>query len=170
MPITYKNIASATVGSGGAADIEFTSIPQTYDDLYILFSLRLTTSGYDSTPWAVGGLLLNGSPPSSAKQLFGTGSASGSDGNTAPIFTVDTNGTASTFSSGSVYLPNYKSTTNKSTSVDIVTENNGTAALQVLWAGLHTVTTAVTSVKLTADASGNFAQYSTATLYGIKKD
>jgi hypothetical protein len=33
MATTYEIIASVTVGSGGAADIEFTSIPATYTDL-----------------------------------------------------------------------------------------------------------------------------------------
>jgi hypothetical protein len=33
MATTYEIIASVTVGSGGAANIEFTSIPATYTDL-----------------------------------------------------------------------------------------------------------------------------------------
>jgi hypothetical protein len=35
MATTYEIISSVTVGSGGAADIEFTSIPATYTDLVI---------------------------------------------------------------------------------------------------------------------------------------
>jgi len=33
-------IQTVTVGSGGAANIEFTSIPQTYTDLVVVLSLR----------------------------------------------------------------------------------------------------------------------------------
>jgi hypothetical protein len=40
MANTYEAIATVTVGSGGATDIEFTSIPGTYTDLLIKSSLR----------------------------------------------------------------------------------------------------------------------------------
>jgi hypothetical protein len=43
MATTYEAIATVEVGSGGAADIEFTSIPQTYTDL--LCSLRVSRTG-----------------------------------------------------------------------------------------------------------------------------
>jgi hypothetical protein len=38
MAATYKLIETVTVGSGGAANIEFTSIPQTYTDLKLVIS------------------------------------------------------------------------------------------------------------------------------------
>jgi hypothetical protein len=44
MATTYTLInSSVTVGSGGAADIEFTSIPATYTDLLLVLSGRGTT-------------------------------------------------------------------------------------------------------------------------------
>jgi hypothetical protein len=42
MATTYEIIASVTVGSGGAADIEFTSIPATYTDLVVNYALEWT--------------------------------------------------------------------------------------------------------------------------------
>jgi hypothetical protein len=42
MANTYEAIATVEVGSGGAANIEFTSIPATYTDLAIAFSIRGT--------------------------------------------------------------------------------------------------------------------------------
>jgi hypothetical protein len=45
MATTYEIISSVTVGSGGAANIEFTSIPATYTDLYVLASIRSNRSG-----------------------------------------------------------------------------------------------------------------------------
>jgi hypothetical protein len=36
----YNLIATTTVGSGGAASIDFTGIPQTYTDLFLVSSLR----------------------------------------------------------------------------------------------------------------------------------
>ena len=44
MPVTYKPIATVTVGAGGAASIDFTSIPGTYTDLLVLISARSTRS------------------------------------------------------------------------------------------------------------------------------
>ena len=40
MATTYTLISSVTVGSGGAANIEFTSIPSTYTDLLLKYYLR----------------------------------------------------------------------------------------------------------------------------------
>jgi hypothetical protein len=41
MANTYEAIATVEVGSGGAADIEFTSIPATYTDLVLKLSARI---------------------------------------------------------------------------------------------------------------------------------
>ena len=170
MPNTYDKIAQVIVGSGNATIIEFTSIPTNYDDLVVKMSGRLTTSGYDGTPWVVGAISLNGTQITSGRLLFGTGSAAGSDTNSSAAFITDTNATASTFASMDMYLPNYLSTTNKSVSVDVVGENNGTSSVIGLQAILSTVTSAVTSITFTANASGLFAQHSTAVLYGIKRN
>ena len=40
MADTFVKIATVTVGSGGAATIDFSSIPSTYTDLCIKHSLR----------------------------------------------------------------------------------------------------------------------------------
>jgi hypothetical protein len=45
MANTYEAIATVEVGSGGAANIEFTSIPATYTDLKVVCSLRGTYAG-----------------------------------------------------------------------------------------------------------------------------
>lgn len=167
MALQLYKIASVEVPSGGQSSVTFSSIPQGYTDLKIVMSGRLTTSGYDSTPWAIGDISLNSTVITTGKLLYGTGSAAGSDGNPYAAFISDTNATANTFSSMDMYLPNYMSSTNKSVSVDVVTENNGTAALIGLQAILSTVTSPVTSITIGAHVSGAFAQYSTFTLYGI---
>jgi len=76
--------------------------------------------------------------------------------------------TASTFGNAEIYLPNYAGNTNKSASIDMVSEQNATSTYMGLVAPLWSNTAAITSITLTG-ASGNLAQYSTATLYGIKK-
>lgn len=170
MATTFEAIATVTVGSGGAANIEFTSIPGTYTDLVVKYSLRATSGGnYVNNRFS-----FNGSTTGyTSRLLYGTGSASGSEVNAVTdaidysAYSTGTDATASTFSNGEIYIPNYTSSNNKSASIDGVSENNATTAVAGLTAGLWSNSAAITSVKVTP-SSGNFAQYSTATLYGIK--
>lgn len=161
---TYFKIASVTVGSGGASSIAFSSIPATYTDLVVKISGRNTSSG----DWF--NLSFNGSTSSfSGRQIFGTGGGVFSytkTDNTEAFVNNNSSTTASTFSNSEVYIPNYAGSTNKSFSVDSVTENNGTTAYAVFYAGLWSNTSAITSLTFTPNAN-TLAQYTTATLYGI---
>jgi len=174
MANTYIAIATTTVGSGGASNIEFTSIPQTYTDLVIKYSLRVTASSV--APDGLG-IQFNNDTASNYKylQLYGTGNsgAGSNSGTTAFQFGGQLPGataTSSTFGNGEIYIPNYTSSTYKSASADSVTENNGAQANQNIVANLWQSNSAITSIKLYDLGSTNFVQYSTATLYGIKKD
>ena len=159
---TYTLINSATVGSGGAANIEFTSIPSTYTDLNILLSSRGTVDSFNVN------VRFNGSASNYSQiRVQGSGSAATSATDTEiTLLNVRSTYTANTFSNGSVYIPNYTSSNFKSVSVDTATENNATVNRNILNAGLWSDTSAITSVNLIV-ASGDFTQYSTAYLYGI---
>ena len=170
MANTYVAIATTTVGSGGAADIEFTIIPGTYTDLILKYSLR----GSDPAAYINNRISFNGSTSGyTSKLLYGDGSAAASENNSVTdaidfsAYSVGTTATASTFSNGEAYIPNYAGSNNKSVSIDHITENNAASAIAALTAGLWSNSAAITSVKITP-GSGTFAQYSTATLYGIK--
>lgn len=171
MATTFVKIATVTVGAGGAATMDFTSIPSTYTDLLVKMStrtngtggnLRITLAGITSGVY-------------SEKALYGAGSGSGASfGNTgqafsATIYTDNTNHTASTFASSEMYIPNYTSANNKSFSTDSVVESNAVGVLAVLGAGLMANTSTVSSISIGAISPDAFAQYSTATLYGISK-
>lgn len=163
----YNLISTTTVGVGNAASIEFTSIPQVYTDLLLLYSGRSTrAAGGDDLYIRFNGLSTN----LSSRALYGTGSAAASfsDASVAYVgyFTGDT-ATASVFSSGSIYIPNYTSSVAKSISGDAVNENNGTGALQLFHAGLWNSTAAITQINLYA-LNGNWKQHSSASLYGLK--
>ena len=164
MPDTFVKIASVTVGSGGASSIDFTSIPSTYTDLCVKLSGRTSTTQY------LVSLSFNGSTTSfTRRSIVGDGSTassfSGSDSQN--IVASMSSDTANTFGNTEIYVPNYAGSSNKSVSVDTVEENNGTTARALLGAILWSNTAAITSLGL-IPVSGNFAQYSTATLYGIK--
>jgi hypothetical protein len=168
MPVTYKKIASVTVGSGGAANIEFTSIPGTYTDLVIKWSL-ITTSGTNNCSISFN----NSTSNFSQRQLGGDGSSVYSASRTDNLNVILANGTgytANTAASNEMYIPNYAGSTNKSFSTESATENNATGADLVMRAHLWSNTAAITSIKLfAANGAGNFGQYSTAVLYGISK-
>jgi hypothetical protein len=168
MANTFIQIGSTlTAGAGGAASFDFTSIPNTYTDLLVVCSLRSTNTNLDTkinfnsvtTGYSRRTLQGNGS---------GTpGSFSGSDAYIGDI--VSSAHTANTFSNHAIYIPNYAGSTNKSWSLDGVDENNATNAFSILGAGLWSNTAAITTVSIAPITSFNFAQYSTASLYGISK-
>ena len=164
MALTYQAIATVTVGSGGAANIEFTSIPGTYTDLLVFVSGRSsTTNNYyriniNNSALNFSGLYLNGS------------GSNGISGSSSPAFgrIPESGYTANTFGNDFWYIPNYTSSNNKSISVDAVAENNSATTNWLDFvAGLWSQSAAITSIKFVPNA-GNFAQHSTATLYGIK--
>jgi len=173
MATAFEAIATVTVGSGGAATIEFTSIPATYTDLCMLVSARSAhNDGYETAKIA-----LNGSPTYSFRRLNGydnvANSSNGADNNWWVIGANSaTYATPNTFTSAQFYFPNYTSSNNKSVSLEFVVEQNGNGGLNLNWlgmtAGLATLTSAITTVTLTTINNANFMQYSTATLYGIK--
>jgi len=169
MATTYEAIATVEVGAGGASSIEFTSIPTdgTYTDLLISVSARGTggttfddlfitinnsTTGFSTRT-------LNGDGSSAASYTNSDNYAGWSPGNSA---------TASTFGNHQFYFPNYAGSNAKSYSFDGVAENNATFAGTVLGASLWNNSAAITSIKFTVRSTANLAQYSSATLYGIK--
>jgi hypothetical protein len=166
MANTYTLIASSTVGSGGAANIEFTSIPATYTDLLVLLSIRTTRPGNPDQL----DVKFNGSSSNYTQiTLEGFNNSTSSYSNTK-IFCYVNGGTstASTFGNGSLYIPNYAGSANKSVSIESATENNAATAGEFPAAGLWADTSAITSMAFTSTTSDNIAEYSTATLYGIK--
>ena len=162
---TFIKIQTVTVGAGGAATIDFTSIPQIYTDLVLVASLRRDTAGGNT--WVKFNSTSTGF---TAKQIFGYGTGFGSSN-----LTNDSQGplanesgfTASVFSNCEMYMPNYTSSNNKSSSITSVTENNAATSYHNMMAGLWANTAAITSMSIVPN-SGNLVQYSTATLYGIK--
>ena len=165
-------IQTVTVGSGGAASIEFTSIPQTYTDLAIVLSARTNRTSPGSAMNDGALMTFNSSATSySNRALEGNGaSASSFTGATTSIDLIQVttdNVTASTFGNTLIYIPNYTSSNNKSVSIDYVTENNATTALAGFTAALWSNSAAITSIKFVPQVGTLFKQYSTATLYGV---
>lgn len=166
-------ISSVTVGAGGAASIDFTSIPQTYTDLTVVVSGR--TANADIFDQLL--MKFNGSATGySVKWLVGNGSLASSSGGSAMSFLYagyqdGANNTASTFGNTVITIPNYTGSAAKTTSSDSVFEHNATTATAIngVFGGLWSGTAAITSISLFSGSGSNMAQYSTAYLYGTLK-
>ena len=166
-------LQTVTVGSGGAASIDFTSIPQTYTDLKLVTCLRGAASSvrstvrvtFNSSSAGYSGRLLRGYDNTTVDST--TTSTSYFDGWRIPAAT----NTTSVFSNDEIYIPNYTSANNKSFSSENIAETNissGTTNYMSLNAGLWSNSSAITSITLVLSDATNFVQYSTATLYGVK--
>lgn len=169
MPSSRRLIASNTL-TGTAASVTFSSIPATFTDLVLKFSIRSSsasltadakitfnsiTSGYSYT------LLYSTSVPAAASVRDSSAASFGGysvDGDTA---------TANSFNNGEMYLPNYAGATNKPFSVISAPESN-TSAMQNNFAaaGLLSNTAAISSIVL-SPLSGNFLTGSSFFLYGL---
>jgi hypothetical protein len=175
MPNTFTLIASSTAGSGGVASFDFTSIPSSYTDLALVINAR-SNSANDCDFWRV---RFNNDSGSNYFQtgVFG-GSSATSSADTSATSTnggglVGNNATANIFGSIAMYIPNYLSSNQKSTSTDAVAELNAafTSGISLsLNAGRWTGTAAINRVTFLPGGGTLLLQYSSAYLYGIKKD
>lgn len=163
MPSTMTLIAASTVGSGGASTITFSSIPQTYTDLVIVASGRLTSSA--NSDWI---LKFNGSSTGyTQRYMIGTGSSVVSGTQTYGQIGImgGTATTAGAFNTNYTYIPNYTSSKYKTFTSDDAYETNGTAKYSSFWLNLWANTAAVTSIELSSFYT--IAQHTTAYLYGV---
>jgi hypothetical protein len=172
MANTMTLISSVTVGSGGSSTITFSSIPSTYTDLYLVSSTRIASTATTAFLAQFNSDTTIGNY--SIRYLEGNGASASSSTLTPSVagiwagnVTLSTD-TANTFANSSLYIPNYTSSNQKSTSTDAVSENNATTTYADLVACKWSGTSAITQIDLKLTGSASFVQYSTAYLYGIK--
>jgi hypothetical protein len=159
-----KLIATTTIATN-TDQITMSSIPQDATDLYVVVSARTGFSGIQQTVFA----WFNNGSNLTHRILFGTGNSVSSSSGTDLIWIVPgATSTSNTFGNASFYVPNYAGNTNKSVSIDSVTENNGIAAYQSLTAGLWSNTAAITQFNIYS-AGQNFVSGTTISLYTITK-
>lgn len=167
MADTFTNIQTVTVGSGGAASIDFTSIPQTYTDLVLKISTR-----YNSTNQTQSIKFNSDSTVTNYYRRMLGGDNSGPYGyyindNGGAGYTNLSTDNANTFSANEIYIPGYTNTgVGKAYHAVGGTENNTTTAFRIVAGNYWTGTSAISSISL-LPGSGLFSQYSSATLYGI---
>lgn len=169
MPSSRILIASNTLTSS-AASVTFSSIPSTYTDLVVRYSARGATN-IDTVTMRINA---DSSVLYSYRSLQGNGGSASStnDGGgdtqiSIPYGVVGSTLTASTFSSGEIYVPNYTVAQNRQISTHQTQENNAASSGMAVTAGLYRSTTAISTIALFGSA-GNFASGSSFFLYGLK--
>jgi hypothetical protein len=172
---TFTQIGTAqVVGSGGASNIVFSSIPSTYTDLVLYLSLRTngttgpggicrttlqvnsTTTGYNNY------LLYNITTDAPA-------GANGTDKATFFYSSADTAAVTNAFGISTIYICNYADgTLPKTISMDSGVEGSTAASgMRALNAAYLTNTNAITSLTITPSDAVLFNQNSSAYLYGV---
>ena len=168
MPVTYKLIQTVTVtAAGGAANIEFASIPQTYTDLMLVCSTR--TNRASTSDWV--SVSINGLTTNQTERYIQGDGASVTSGTGSKVIVGQSTGSSNTsnvFGNSACYISNYTGSIFKLFTTDAVNENNATTAFGYFRAGLWSSTSAITSLLVTSDTASTFQQYSSASLYGIK--
>ena len=160
--------------TGTTASWSKTSIPSSYDHLYLCWSARSDHSAYrdaiycnvnsdTGSNYSMTHLFTGSSTPSSYRTSGVTAWTDFADNPAATAL-------ADTFGTGSMWLPHYSNSANfKQCYANSATTNNSTTdyqwGIQVI-AGLWSSTAAVTALALTLQ-NGDFVQYSSFTLYGV---
>jgi hypothetical protein len=167
-----KLIQTITLGTTASA-IEFTSIPQTFTDLKMLISGRSALTSHASfMPIQFNG---SGAAEYTQRRLYTDGVApTGQNANNDSSLYLSVvnaaSSTANTFGSSEVYIPNYTGATQKSLSIDAVTESNSATQGHTqasITAGVWANTAAITSIRVSTDV--NWVAGTTISLYGITK-
>ena len=169
---SYESIATVVVGSGGQATVSFTSIPSTYTHLQIRFLSRSTFNNGGSGVNCY--YTLNGDATNnySAHALRGDGATvfangAASQGAMYPGTTVADAGTsANIFGSGILDILDYAQTTKYKTARLLNGFDRNGGGSVAFSSGNWRSTSAITTVTLATD--GNWAEYSSFALYGIR--
>jgi hypothetical protein len=160
MALTYTPIAS-TILSTAAANVTFTSIPGTFTDLVVRYSMRTNQAALTSTVV----MTINGAATGNTIQFVANTPTNNTAGNILSAATGFAQA-SNVFAGGFIYLKVYASATQQTG----LPETGGDAAGYTLhWSGTRQSTPAtITSFTLTP-ASGSFVTYSRFDLYGTLK-
>jgi hypothetical protein len=168
----FESIATVSVGSGGAANVEFTSIPATFTHLQVrqIGRVNNSTVSIGNNCW------LNSDTSTSNytfHELVGDGASATAYGAASPEnpdmgHNAGANATASVFGVGIIDILDYTNTNKYKTMRSLSgNDNNGSGQIKLkstVWKN----TNAITSIKFEVRLSGNYQQYTQFALYGIR--
>lgn len=157
-------VEHAVVTTTGITQITISNIPQTGRHLLLTTSLRIGGTGvFDSNSPRFNGSDLN--TMASEMRADGSTVTSSRGGSIVFVFNGST-ATANTFSSGSLYFPNYTSSASRASALDQVAVTNANSGVTLrITATNWNSTSSLTSI--TAFSSSAFVQQSSMSLYII---
>lgn len=170
---SYESIATVLVGSGGSSSISFTSIPSTYKHLQVRAIMRSTFADTDSFLK----VNLNSDTGSNYPNHFlnGNGATAGAFGYSTSQYAYAflsmfpaASASASLFGTAVIDILDYANT-NKNKTIRSLGgyDVNGSGTVR-LNSSVWLSTNAVTTIDITDFRGGNFAQYSSFALYGVR--
>lgn len=171
---TNMVLISKSVLTSTASLIAFSSIPNTYDDLLLLMSLKSPSTSGDGI-YTADIILKNGSGAAFSAPTFralrGSGSSASSytTTNTTYVGGPIPGGfnTANTFNNTEIYFPNYGSSTNKSASLSSVAESNDNSYASITLGALSWPTSsAIAAIEISIPYT-HYVVGSSFFLYGI---
>ncbi len=158
MAATYTPIASVTLGAN-APSVTFSSIPQTYTDLILVFQ-GITTAATTENIWCT--YNSDSSSLYSWTRVVGDGSSASSARSSGQTYQIIADTDLNQMNSITHFM-NYSNTTTNKTAIS---RSNSSGLRASLYVDLYRSTSAISSITLTM-SSGNFASGSTFNLYGI---
>ena len=168
---SYDAIGTAVVGAGGATDVTFSSIPQTYKHLQIrgisrdnrastANSVLIRVNGDTGSNYAFHRLIGDGSTPS----------ASGLATQTEAYAYIEpcASSTSNIFGTGIIDVLDYTNTNKTKVFRTFGSNDQNGSGFITLYSGLWNNTSAISTIRLYPDNSASFVQYTQFDLYGIK--
>lgn len=163
MAVTYEPIATITLSAASGGQIFFSSIPQTYTDLRIIFTTTSTCSVYgyfnNDTSASYTGVSLYKSASAVGSSTFGTSFS---------YLPIAGGGNISYPSMYIIDIFNYTNTSYYKSVLGISAANQSGAGNNTRRVALWKNASAITSIGFVPYISGQFEIGTTATLYGIK--
>lgn len=169
----FESIASTTVGASGAANVTFSSIPQTYKHLQIRILARSNRVG------SADDLLVNFNGDTSigyaSHSILGDGSASAvtANANATAIRSIrnaltTSSNTSNVFTSAIIDIYDYAISGKYKTIKTLFGFDANGSGYVGLSTGYWNGTSAITEIVLKEETGSNLIQYSSMALYGIK--
>ena len=162
MALTYEPIATTTLSSAQAT-INFTSIPTTYTDLILVISVNGAGTVGANSRLQVGNGSVDTATNYSETQLYGTGSSASSLRNSNVNYAY-----GGVVQGGGVAISHFLNYSNTTTYKTILARGSAPANYVDAAVSLWRSTSAINTIKVYADSSGDYPSGSTFTLYGIK--
>ena len=160
---SYESIATVSVGSGGAANVEFTSIPATFTHLQIRAIAKASGTNFNPKMQFNNDTATN----YSWHYIYGDGStvAAGAGATQAFIYNSIISTNASMYNGFVIDILDYANTNKYKTTRELSGQDRNGSGEIALWSGNWRSTSAITSIKF---SNGTFDQYSHFALYGIR--